>query len=202
MTGVMRYLYPIFPFCALGVAWATHLTLERGRTVRVVLGILVLLAIFPLWQSVRILNSLYDVADVAALFSGKLSHDDYLTRRIAYYPATQWLNTHAPSNAHILYLGETRLLYLDRPVRLSSAYDITELARLLDPDAPPLFQQLRSQGITHILINGREIDRLRATYDYLPISPDAERRLKSALQDCRIVFRQSGVQICELPNAT
>ena len=202
MTGVMRYLYPIFPFCALGVAWATHLILERGRTIRVVLGILVLLAIFPLWQSVRILNSLYDVADVAALFSGKLSHDDYLTRRIAYYPATQWLNTHAPSNARVLYLGETRLLYLDRPVRFSSAYDITELARLLDPDAPPLFQQLRSQGITHILINGREIDRLRATYDYLPISPDAERRLKSALQDCRIVFRQSGVQICELPNAT
>jgi hypothetical protein len=101
-----------------------------------------------------------------------------------------------------LYLGETRLLYLDRPVRFSSAYDITELARLLDPDAPPLFQQLRSQGITHILINGREIDRLRASYDYLPISPDAERRLKSALHDCRIVFRQSGVQICELPNAT
>ena len=54
--------------------------------------------------------------------------------------------------------------------------------------------------MTHILINGREIDRLRTSYDYLTLNTDAERQLKAALQRCRILFRQSGVQLCEFPD--
>jgi hypothetical protein len=54
--------------------------------------------------------------------------------------------------------------------------------------------------VTHILINGREIDRLRTSYDYLVLAADAERQLKAALQGCRILFRQSGVPLCEIPS--
>jgi hypothetical protein len=53
--------------------------------------------------------------------------------------------------------------------------------------------------VTHVLINGREIDRLRGRYDYLTLTADGEHQLKMSLQGCRIVFRQSGVQLCELP---
>ncbi|MGH7229118.1 MAG: hypothetical protein ACREIH_07865 [Nitrospiraceae bacterium] len=198
-ASVMRYVYPIFPFSALGVAWAACLALERLRRPALGTAALVILAVAPLSQSIRVLDSLYDGRDVAALFSGTLSKSDYLARRLAYYPAAQWLNIHTPSDAHVLYLGETRLLYLDRPVSFSSAYDFSEIARLLAPNAPPLFSQLRNRGITHIVINGREIERLRTGYEYLPLSVDAERRLRAALAECRIAFRKSGVQICELP---
>jgi hypothetical protein len=199
LTSVMRYLYPIFPFLALGVAWATHRALEHLRRPALGMALFVVLAVAPLSQSIRVLDALYVGSDIAALFSGRLSKDDYLARRTAYYPAAQWLNTHAPPDAQVLYLGETRLLYLDRPVSFSSAYNFTEIARLMAPNAPPLFSQLRNMGITHILINGREIERLHASYEYLPVSVDAERRLHAALEECRIVFRKSGVQICELP---
>ncbi|WP_455378200.1 hypothetical protein, partial [Petrachloros mirabilis] len=158
-----------------------------------------LLAMVPMWQSVRILDTLYGTQDVLALFTGALSKDDYLTRRLAYYPAAQWLNNHAPPDGHVYYLGETRLLYLDRLVSMSSAYDHNEIASLLAPDAPPLFTQLKNRGISHIMIHGREIERLRSSYEYLPISADAERQLRQALAGCRIVFAKSGVQVCELP---
>lgn len=198
-TGVMRYLYPVFPLCALGVAGSIRLMLDRGPRAGLGLALIVLLALAPMWQSMLLLNSIYVGSDVAALFSGSLSRDEYLSRRLAYYPAAQWLNAHTGAAARVLYLGETRLLYLDREVTLSSAYDAGHFDRLLAADAPPFWTSLKRLGVTHILINGREIDRLRAGYDYLTLSAEAEHRLKASLQGCRIVFRQSGVQLCEVP---
>jgi len=201
-TGVVRYLYPMYPLCALGVAWLVNEAFERRD--RSLLGTvtLVLLAMVPLSKSVRVIDRVYAGTDLTALVSGAMSRDDYLARRLAYYPAAQWLNTHAPADARVFYLGETRLLYLERAVQFSSAYDTTEIGRLLEPDTPPFFTQLRSRGISHILLHGREIERLRASYNYLSLPADAERRLRQALQECRIVFRQAGVQICELPRQT
>jgi hypothetical protein len=197
LTGVMRYLYPVFPLCALGIARTTGLVVGRWR--RTGLGLFVLLAIAPLWQSVLVLNSVYVGTDVAALFSGSLSRDEYLSRRLAYYPAAQWLNAHTGMGARVLYLGETRLLYLDRPVTLTSAYDAGHFDRLLAPGSPPFWTTLKRLGVSHVLINGPEIDRLRGSYDYLPLNAEAEHRLKTSLQGCRIVFRRSGVQLCEVP---
>jgi hypothetical protein len=199
-TGVMRYLYPVFPLCALGIAWMTSLLIEYWAQRRLVLTVLTLLAVAPLWQSISVLNDVYVGTDVAALFSGSLSRDEYLARRLAYYPVAQWLNAHTDKNARVLYLGETRLLYVDRQVTLSSAYDAGHFDRLLAPDAPPLWLTLNNLGVTHLLINGGEIDRLRRSYDYLVLAADAERQLKAALQGCRIVFRRSGVQLCEIPS--
>ena len=199
-TGVVRYLYPIFPLCALGVAKTIGQLVGRWPRTRLVLALAILFAVVPLWQSVMLLNTVYVGADVAALFSGSLSRDEYLARRLAYYPAAQWLNAHTAADARVLYLGETRLLYVDRQVTLSSAYDAGHFDRLLAPGSPPLWSMLKRAGVTHILINGREIDRLRGSYGYLTLTMDAERQLKTALQECRIVFRHSGVQLCELPH--
>jgi hypothetical protein len=198
LTGVMRYLYPVFPLCALGIAWAASVLL-RHSTPRLALAVTIL-AVAPIWQSVRVLDALYVGTDVAALFSGTLSRDEYLARRLAYYPAAQWLNAHTDKGAHVLYLGETRLLYVDRQVTLASAYDAAHFDRLLGAGAAPFWAVLKSLGVTHILINGHEIGRLRTQYDYLSLTADSERQLKAALQTCRILFRQSGVQLCELPS--
>jgi hypothetical protein len=198
-SNVIRYLYPIFPFCALGIAWGASVVFDRFRRPALVAAAIALLALVPMWQSVRTLDMLYGAKDVVSMFTGSLSKDDYLARRLAYYPAARWINDHTPPDAHVYYLGETRLLYLDRHVSFSSAYDHNEIGRLLLPNAPPFFGQLRSRGITYIVINGREIERLRSAYDYLPISAEAEHQLRAALSKCRIVFARSGVQVCEMP---
>jgi len=198
-SSVIRYLYPIFPFCALGVAWVVSTLPDQARRSVPAMAVVAGLAIVPMTQSARTLDGLYNAGDVAALFTGTLSHDDYLERRLAYYPAAVWLNNQAPPDGRIYYLGETRLLYLNRPVSFSSAYDHSEIAQLLAPQSPPFFDQLKSRGVTHVVIHGREIERLRRSYDYLPISGDAERRLRGTLSQCRIVFSKSGVQVCELP---
>ena len=200
-TGVMRYLYPVFPLCALGIARITSLLVSRWPRTRLALGFTSVLAIAPLWQSYLVLNTVYVGPDVAALFSGSLSRDEYLARRLAYYPAAQWLNAHTDTDARVLYLGETRLLYVQRDVMLSSAYDAGHFDRLLAPGALSLWTTLTRMGVTHILIHGHEIDRLRGSYDYLSLTTDAERRLKTSLQRCRIVFRKSGVQLCEVPRS-
>ncbi len=198
-TGVMRYLYPVFPLCALGIARTIGHFAGQWPRIRLVPAIAVLLALAPLWQSVQVLNTVYVGPDVAAFFSGSLSRDEYLARRLAYYPAAQWLNAHTNADTRVLYLGETRLLYLERQVMLSSAYDAGHFDRLLAPGALPFWTTLQRLGVTHILIHGHEIDRLRGSYDYLTLTNDAERQLKASLQGCRIVFRQSGVQLCEIP---
>jgi hypothetical protein len=200
LTGVMRYLYPVFPLCALGIAWAASVILRHWSQRRLALTLVAILAVAPLWQSVRVLDALYVGTDAAALFSGTLSRDEYLARRLAYYPAAQWLNAHTDKGAHVLYLGETRLLYVDRQVTLASAYDAAHFDRLLAVGAPPIWTVLKSLGVTHILIHGREIDRLRSSYDYLTLTSEAEHQLKAELHRCRIVFRQSGVQLCEIPS--
>lgn len=198
-SSVIRYMYPIFPFCALGVSWAVSALVNRFRPPVLVTTAVLLLAIVPMWHSVRILAVLCGAQDIAAIFTGTLSKEEYLSRRLAYYPAARWLNSHVPSDSHKYYLGETRLLYLDRPVSLSSTYDHNKIANLLSPNAPPFLAQLKNRGITHIMIHGREIERLSGSDDYLPISSDAEQRLRASLAGCRIVFARSGVQICELP---
>jgi hypothetical protein len=200
LTGVMRYLYPVFPLCALGIAQTSSLLIRHWRHRRLALSLMTVLAVAPLWQSISVLNEVYVGSDVVALFSGSLSRDDYLARQLAYYPAAQWLNVHVEADARVLYLGETRLLYVEREVALASPYNAGHFDRLLAPGAPPFWSTLKHLGVTHILINGREIDRLRRSYDYLSLTEDAERRLKAALQGCRIVFRQSGVQLCEIPS--
>jgi hypothetical protein len=198
-SSVMRYLYPIFPVCALGVGWVVSNLPDRLRHSVAVMALIAGLAVVPMMQSVRTLDGLYKAEDVAGLFTGALSHDDYLARRLAYYPAAVWINNQAPPDGRVYYLGETRLLYVNRPVSFSSAYDHSEIAQLLAPHALPFFDQLKSRGITHIVIHGREIERLRRSYDYLPISDDAERQLRGTLAQCRVVFSKSGVQVCELP---
>lgn len=199
-SSVIRYLYPVFPFCALGIAWVAHRVLERFPRPAIVSAMLLVLALAPLPKSVHVLDTLYNGKDVAALFSGSLSQDDYLARRLAYYPAAQWINSHTPPDARIYYLGETRLSYLDRRVSLTSAYDHHEMAQLLEPNSLPILDLLKNRGITHLVINGREIERLRGAYDYLPLSSDAEQRLRAALSACQVVFVKSGVQVCELPH--
>jgi len=184
---------------ALGIAQAANLFVARWPQTQLALAVVTLLAIAPLAQSLSVLNEVYVGSDMAALFSGSLSRHDYLSRRLAYFQAAQWVNAHTASDAHVLYLGETRLLYIDRLVTLTSAYDAGHFDRLLVPKAPPLWRTLKDLGVTHILINGREIDRLRGSYDYLALTGDAERQLKNALQECRVLFRQSGVQLCEVP---
>lgn len=198
-SSVIRYLYPIFPFCALGVGWAVSNLPDQVRRSVPAMAVVAGLAIVPMTQSARTLDGLYNAGDVVALFTGMLSHDDYLERRLAYYPAAVWLNNQAPPDGRVYYLGETRLLYLNRPVSFSSAYDHSEIARLLTPQSPPFFDQLKRRGVTHMVIHGREIERLRRSYDYLPISGDEERRLRGTLAQCRVVFSKSGVQVCELP---
>jgi hypothetical protein len=198
-SSVIRYVYPIFPFCALGVAWLATTLLNSLRHPALVTAVIGLIALVPMWQSARVLDELYRAKDVAALFTGSLSEDEYLSSRLAYYPAAQWINRHAPLDSRVYYLGETRLLYLDRPVSMSSAYNHNDIANILALNAPPFFAQLKNRGITHIMIHGQEIERLRGSYDYLPISADAEQQLRIALSGCRIVFAKSGVQVCELP---
>lgn len=198
-SNVIRYIYPIFPFCALGVAWGARALRERLKAPVWIAGGTALLALLPMWQSATTLDAVYGASDLAALFTGRLSKDDYLGRRLAYYPAAQWLNSHSPQNSRVYFLGETRLLYLDRAVSMSSAYNRNEIADLLAPDAPPLFVQLKNRGVTHILIHGSEVERLRRSYDYLPISTGAEQQLRAALSECRLVFAKYGVQVCELP---
>ena len=199
-SSVLRYLYPVYPLCALGLAWVVARTWEHCRPPAVMAVILAVLALAPLSKSVKVLDMLYNGADVAALFAGSLSNDEYLARRLPYYPAAQWLNSHTPPDAHIYYLGETRLLYLTRQVSFTSAYDHHEMSRLVAAESIPLFDQLKSRGVTHIVVNGREIERLRGAYDYLDLSADVEQRVRAALSECPVVFVKSGVQVCELPH--
>lgn len=199
-SSVLRYLYPVYPFCALGLAWAVARAWEHCRPPAIMAAILAVLALVPLSKSVKVLDMLYNGSDVAALFAGSLSNDEYLARRLPYYPAAKWLNSHTPPDAHIYYLGETRLLYLTRQVSFTSAYDRHEMSRLIAAESVPLFDQLKNRGVTHIVVNGREIERLRGAYDYLTLPADAEQRLRAALSVCPVVFVKSGVQVCELPH--
>ncbi|OVE77261.1 hypothetical protein BVX98_03225 [bacterium F11] len=88
--------------------------------------------------------------------------EDYLNRRLAYYPVFNWLNTSLNSNQKIILLGEQRTFHLKCNYLGTNLFAPSQLAKWCNSQAnsQELSKLLQDQGFTHLLINNGEVTRL------------------------------------------
>jgi len=164
---VLRFLLPVAPLWALlaGYAWV-HGVRPQAAAVRWVsrgfLGAFLLSGLFLFFYTASVLSPF----GVALGLEGR---EVYLTRMLNYYAAAEFVNTQTPENSRVYVLGDQRGYYYKRDVMISPVFSknlMTEWANTA-PDARTLFRQLKEEGITHILVNRPEFERLKEGYPSL-----------------------------------
>lgn len=133
---------------------------------------------------------------------GLRATDDYLARMISTFPAVQFINERLPPEARVLVIGEARVAYLRRDHVHASALDPSPLAALVGGirDSSGVEAGLARAGITHLLVNNRELARIEREYPLAAMDP----ALKSALARfingrCRPLLRGGDVFLFALP---
>jgi hypothetical protein len=83
-----------------------------------------------------------------------------------------------PSRHKVLFIGETRAVWMKIPFIAPSALNGAQLVELFSPDTEPAewTQRLHRQGVTHILICSSEWQRLADGYGYFRLSDEHLRR--------------------------
>jgi hypothetical protein len=133
---------------------------------------------------------------------GFQSTDDYLSRMIASYPAVKFINERLPPTARVLVLGESRVAYLRRDHVHGSTYDLSPLAFLAGEraDLAGIEASLTRAGITHLLVNNRELARIESTYPLAAMSPVLKAAFAQFMNGrCRFLMRTGDVYLVAMP---
>ncbi len=101
---------------------------------------------------------------------GQFTRDEFVARMgKGVLEPIVWMNENLPSDAKVLYVGESRAYYAKQPVVWSTAFDQHPFTAMSNEakTTEELLTALRSRGITHVYVNFAELDRLRRGYNYM-----------------------------------
>jgi len=94
---------------------------------------------------------------------GLESHDEFLARKLLYYPCANAANKMTPADSRILFVGEQRTYYTRRISIPTSIFNENNFAMLANAceTRDTLRRSMLSEGITHIIIVPAEAARLK-----------------------------------------
>jgi hypothetical protein len=201
---VTRYLFPALPALALLAAQGAATLMRKAPLLRAPLaaglGWLLLHNIY-LFGVLAVTMNPYGVA------FGVEMPEDYLARRVSYYPAAAFINSQVPWGAKILLIGEGRGYYLERTYDANTPFDrilVQPMAERAARENRSLAGVLREAGYTHLLVSAPEmerISRLTGRSDYFgEFEPPARATVVSLLrgEGTRTLFEQRGVGVMEI----
>lgn len=152
-TTLARYfILPILPFFALAIAQS----IPAGSMLKALLAAGIAINLFgwlPLLERISYCRTaLWGISHEKQV---KLYSEGYLE-------SAQFANERLPAGARILFMGETRSHLFQKRVIAPSAHNEHLLSQALNAskDSSELYEKLKSEGITHILYNDSEMDRL------------------------------------------
>lgn len=183
-TQVTRYLMPVLPLFAILAA------LAAARIPRWIAAAAVL---WCLLYGLFLFGALEETVGVYRVVTGVESRDEYLSRRVSYYPAARFLGT-LPRDARVLFAGEGRTFYVPREAVAATPFDRPAIDRYdaaTGEDA--LRAALRKDGITHLLVSDPELKRTRGD----TAAAFMQRHFPSGAP--RRIFDQNGVEVYQLP---
>lgn len=194
-----RYALPLLvPLAALEAA---GLTLLRTHVTRkwwsLVDG---LLALALTWNLVGGMSAL-ELRRLAASL-GRADSQEIMRAYASYYSAVRFVNEELPAGARILLVGESRAMYLDRDVDVEDPFQVPRLVELARSCMTPeeIAGRLRSDGITHVLINWHEARRIaelnRREEYFAPLAPPERERLEAFLaRGTVLLLREQHVEV-------
>ncbi|MGH7740352.1 MAG: hypothetical protein ACREL1_09435, partial [bacterium] len=123
--------------------------------------------------------------DGIGFLTGAESRVQYLERMVRnpYEDLARWTDTHLPSNARLLLVGDTRGLYYQRDFLANSAFEEPFLAAIARTSASPaqMAEKVRRLGVTDAVVNIPEGIRLGEDYHLYRLSPVQWARLNRYL---------------------
>jgi hypothetical protein len=98
-----------------------------------------------------------------------VSRVQYVTNFFPAYALINDMNNKLSSEDKVLFIGETRGFYLHKKCIVSSANDGQWTAKIFygAKNAEEVHKRMRALGITHLLVNQQELERLRPLFGYL-----------------------------------
>ena len=199
-STVTRFFSPAFLICLTVLcALVLSVRLPMQRVVAV------LMLAVGLWGTSQF------IAEHAAVFSsrevalGLETRDSYMARQVDHFAASRFVRESLPGQAKLLFIGETRAYYFGRDGIAPTAYDRHPLDRWVrESDSPEvLARRLRTEGITHVVLNVREFRRLTKSYGLLVFAAAGdeadEQRLKALPSRLKLLFVENGVYVFEVP---
>jgi len=162
LSFMPRFWLPVLPIAAI-LAAASLAMLESRRFKIGMTVVIVSVAGLNLFWSHRFFMAQRGWDETL----GRLSTEDYLRIPHAHYlspydPAARYLNAHAPVDAKVLLLGDTRMFYIERPCLGASLFDAQPLFVWADAsaDGAALYQRFQRENLHWILLNPAEAARM------------------------------------------
>jgi hypothetical protein len=199
----VRYLYPVFPFFAASGGWGIAALVRNHHLLRPAAALfLAAVLIASLLTAGEILTGQFGGVRLAAdRLTGRISAEDYLSLMLPYHETARWINANLPEDAKILFLGETRVLYVQRLVSFASAYDLHPLVGLLRSSrgADGLQERLAAEGVGYLLVNAMEVRRLNNSYRYLEMTNEETAGLNRLLEGSSLIRSDGDIHLFRLP---
>lgn len=166
---------------------------------------LVLVSAFGMLGTTRFLSLHTQVFSSEKVALGQESTGEFARRTLDQYEAAMYVGSNLPSDANLLFIGESRPYYFDRASLSPYPFHEHPLARWVEEvDSPEqLLSKIRSEGFTHVVLNTREFRRLHDGYHLFNFSgPDALRHdqiLKQLPKTMTTLFAKNNVYVFEIP---
>lgn len=136
---------------------------------------------------------------------GQEAGTDFTSRTLDHYDAAMYVRKQLPPEANLLFIGESRPFYFDRPSLSPYPYYEHPLTHWIqETDSPEqLLHKIRSEGFTHVVLNTREFKRLHDSYHVLTFTgPQAflhDQQLKQLPRTLTTLFSKNNVYVLEIP---
>jgi hypothetical protein len=166
---------------------------------------LILLSASGTLGTVRFLSLHDQVFSSTNVALGRESGSEFARRTLDHYEAALYVRSNLPSDAYLLFIGESRPFYFDR--RSLSPYPFHEhplTTWIEETDSPrQLLEKIRGEGFTHVILNMGEFRRLRDRYHLLrftgPDAPLRDQTLKQLPKTMTTLFSKNNVYVFEIP---
>jgi len=194
---VARFLLPAMTLGALLIALALEKCERRLPSLRLPLVVALLAAV-----NFLVISRDLPTSRTLRPALGLQSSDDYLASRLRIHGAVLFINRTLPPLSQVLVMGETRVAYLKRGYLHQSALDRPILPALVGGARTPerVAGALRAAGVTHILINLRELQRLEKGYPVTALDPGLKEAFARFLNSLAVpLYVQGPVFVYSVP---
>jgi hypothetical protein len=136
---------------------------------------------------------------------GHESGSEFARRTLDHYEAAMYVRNNLPSDARLLFIGESRPFYFDRSSLSPYPFHEHPLTRWVQEANSPeqLIHRIRREGFTHVVLNVREFTRLHKSYHVLeftgPTALEQDHILKQLPGRMRTLFSKNTVHVFEIP---
>ncbi len=197
LRPVLRFLFPLFPLVCL-LAGEGVMAARKRMSVCLTRAVGVIFGLFVISNGI-LFYIVEDVRGPLPVALGLVSRADYLSKKLDYYPAMEFMKKGLPPDANVLFVGDQRSYYCPRRHLAPMALLPTPLRDWTNDaaDGAAFGRKLRALGFTHLFFNFKEAKRIES-YRVLDLTDHGKVVFNSLLSSLTPIFSTDGTVLFDL----